>query len=237
MARTVRVADFAAASARYVEGAVKKANVNGNAYLTKAEAAALPKDLQDNFEAKRMSSLSHVVSAREFVGDYAQTVKDAAERADVNGDGVIAATEMRHLPTELQDNYANFARVAAPAAPEAITEVSLPLSDANIQKVRAAFVDYIEHDLTPRRPSAEPDEFDYENRDWANLVRELGGDDEHEALKTEALKMAKSWEPNADWEASPNSDGGVYFTGDFKFITLFIELDKGKQPAFMSEVD
>lgn len=235
MARTVKTSEFSAASARYVDAAVKKANTNANAFLTKAEAAALPADLKDNYQRFRLDDPRGIASAKLFAKGYAEHVRAAAERADVNGDGVIAATEARYLPKDLQDNFANYARVAPLPAPKVVTEVSLPLSQKNIDLVRAAMTDFVEHQLTLRRPT--DDGFEYENRDWAELVHEFGGDDEHAALKAEALDLAKRWTPDSDWDPDTSSRGGVYFVGHFKMITMFISLDQGKPPSFATEID
>lgn len=229
---------FNAAFAGYVAAAVKRANADGNPYLTKAEAKNLPPDLQDNFEAYRARTLNGVVTASHFVRDQAAYAAGETRRADLDGDWMLNAREIRLLPEQLQDNVSNFLGVAPPTQPGVVEDVSLPLSPETLETVRSAFVDYVENALTVRRPSEwEDGEFEYDNAGWGELVREYGGDGEHEALKAEMLKAAKNWSPDAEgWETRGEGDR-PWFTGHFEFVRLFVELEKGKAPSFNTEVD
>ena len=72
---SLKISSLVARSAGYVKANVAKANTNGNAFLTKAEAKALPKDLQDNYEAHRQGSQDNgVVTAQKFVEKYTDYV-------------------------------------------------------------------------------------------------------------------------------------------------------------------
>lgn len=106
---SVKVADFISSSAAYVRANVAKANKNGNAYLTKTESKSLAKDLKDNFEAHRLGSQENgSVTASKFVGKFTDYVAVMTKRADTNRDGFISTAEARKLPTDLQDNFANY---------------------------------------------------------------------------------------------------------------------------------
>ncbi len=118
MTRPVSQAGFTAASASYVAASVDKANADGNAFLTRQEARALPVDLQDNFDSFRARGTSRgVVGAQRFVEAYGAYVAKEAARADRNGNGYLSAAEGATLPADLQDNYANF-RLGGPAPAE-----------------------------------------------------------------------------------------------------------------------
>ena len=93
----------------YVTSSVKAANADGNAYLTKSEAKALPRDLQDNFEAHRvLGNGNERVAARKFIEKFTGYVAVGAEKADKNHDGYLSATEAKDLPKDVRDNFANF---------------------------------------------------------------------------------------------------------------------------------
>src|SRR4051794_1311340 len=108
MAQGISTAKFIAASKTYARAVVEKANKNNNRYLTKSEAAALPKDLQDNFtnfRAKAKNSGS--VGAEEFITHYGAYVETMVGIADKNGDGVLTRAEAATLPEDLRDNFTN----------------------------------------------------------------------------------------------------------------------------------
>jgi hypothetical protein len=105
----IKVNDFIRSTRAYVQENVKKANTNGNPYLTKAEAKKLPKDLRDNFEAHRKGAQENgSVSVKKFETNYVKYVAVHAQRADKNGDGILSARDLTHLPRDLKDNVANF---------------------------------------------------------------------------------------------------------------------------------
>lgn len=232
---SVKVPSFIAASKSYAKAAAERANANDNPFLTLEEAKALPVDLQDNYE--RFRERSSPVGVRSFVEHHAREVAHETERADINSDGKISLQELRLIPAHLQDNVANFGRMALPSTPAAVDDISLPLPQKTVDAVRAALVDYVETSLTVRRPSSWDDGFEYDSGDWANIVHELGGDDEHAALKSEMLELARSWSPDLpDWEAQEWS-GKLELTGFFKFMRIFVQLEAGQKPGFVTEVD
>jgi hypothetical protein len=105
----IKVNDFIRSTRAYVQENVKKANTNGNPYLTKAEAKKLPKDLRDNFENHRkLAQENGSVSVKKFENNYVQYVAVHAQRADKNGDGILNARDVTSLPKDLKDNVANF---------------------------------------------------------------------------------------------------------------------------------
>jgi hypothetical protein len=107
MTSKVKVSEFIASSARYAKKAATAA-ANASGRIGKAEAKALPKDLQDDF--KRMTRGGKKdVSAAQFAKDQAAYVAAQAKKADADKDGILSATEAKKLPASLKDNYANFA--------------------------------------------------------------------------------------------------------------------------------
>lgn len=105
----IKVNDFIRSTRAYVQENVKKANTNGNPYLTKAEAKKLPKDLRDNFENHRkLAQDNGSVSVKKFENNYVKYVAVHAQRADKNGDGILNARDITHLPRDLKDNVTNF---------------------------------------------------------------------------------------------------------------------------------
>lgn len=237
---SIHIPRFVAASARYVKDAVAQANSDGNPYLTKTEARALPKDLQDNFESYRAGTLNGVVTAGQFVRDYAKYVQVESKRADLDGNDVLDLRELRLLPKDLQDNAARFGGLTLPpSGPGTVDDVSLPLSAETLETVRGAFVDYVEDSLTVRRPSEwDDEEYEYDNADWARLVHEFGGDGEHEALKAQLLDVARNWTPDlAGWETRADNADSPYFRGHFEFLGLEVGLENGKAPTFFTEID
>lgn len=105
----VKTAAFISSSAAYVRATVAKANADKNTYLTKAESAALPADLQDNFGNHRVGAQKNGrVVADKFVERYTAYVAVKAKEADANGNGILSKKEAKNLPVDLQDNFANF---------------------------------------------------------------------------------------------------------------------------------
>lgn len=109
MTQSVKTSAFISSSAKYVKAAVEKANANGNAYLTKAEAAMLPLDLQDNFAAYRAgTSTSGGALASDFVRSYEAYVAAMASQADRTGNGILSLADAKDLPVDLQDNFETY---------------------------------------------------------------------------------------------------------------------------------
>ena len=102
----VKVADFIRSSAGYVRANARKANKDGNPYLTKTEAKKLPADLRDNYEAHRVGGQANArVTVAKFEKKYTDYVAVMSKRADKNSDGYISPSEVKHLPLDLHDNY------------------------------------------------------------------------------------------------------------------------------------
>lgn len=119
MTKSVTTAAFISSSAKYVKAAVAEANADKNAYLTKAEAATLPQDLQDNFASYRARGTNNgSVSAKAFVESYAAYVAATTLKADSASNGILSRADAKNLPVDLRDNYANFSLGERPAAAE-----------------------------------------------------------------------------------------------------------------------
>jgi hypothetical protein len=123
MATRVKVKSFVASTAKYARKSARKADKNKNKKLTRTEAKALPKDLQDDFrrQAKGKSS----VGVEKFASDQAAYVSTSSKRADKNKDGYLNATEAAKLPATLKDNFANYGKPAA--ATTTLTRDSTPI--------------------------------------------------------------------------------------------------------------
>lgn len=105
----IRVNEFIRASRSYVQKNVQEANKDGNPYLTKAEARKLPKDLRDNFENHRVGGQANArVSVKKFENNFVKYVAVNAHRADKDGDGILNARDITHLPRDLRDNVGNY---------------------------------------------------------------------------------------------------------------------------------
>lgn len=105
----IKVNEFINASRTYVQKNVQAANVDGNPYLTRAEAKKLPRDLRDNFEHHRVGGQDNGrVSVKKFQENFVAYVAVQARRADKNGDGILSARDMTRLPKDLRDNVANY---------------------------------------------------------------------------------------------------------------------------------
>lgn len=131
--------NFVTASASYVAHAVKRANADGNAFLTKAESEKLPKDLQDNvanFRAR--GSGNGVVGAKTFVKAYEGYVVATSLKADANENGLLSRAEARALPKDLRDNYAHFA--ATQGGVISIGRAEASLSPAQLKKAAEDFI-------------------------------------------------------------------------------------------------
>jgi hypothetical protein len=149
MPRTIIGSDFTHHEKRRVAAEVKKANTNNNPYLTKAEAAVLPKDLHDNFEAFRKSQGNKVAVAAKFVDAFSAQVDVAVPRADLNGDGKLDPSERNRLPNNLRDNAAAYYRAThqmtklgtyvAKSRPELLTKIEEELKSHDFKDMLPLF--------------------------------------------------------------------------------------------------
>lgn len=104
----LRTSSLISRSAGYIKANVNKANADGNTYLTKAEAKALPKDLKDNFENHRLGAQENgSVVAKKFIERYTDYLALNVKKADKNHDGWVTSLEVKNLPKDLQDNFWN----------------------------------------------------------------------------------------------------------------------------------
>ena len=104
----LRVSDFIRRSAGYIRANVNRANADGNTYLTKSEAKALPKDLKDNFTNHRFGAQANAsVTAQKFIERFTDYVAVNAKKADTDGDGWVTSREVKNLPADLRDNFWN----------------------------------------------------------------------------------------------------------------------------------
>lgn len=104
----VKIEDLVAASRKYVEGQVKKTDVNSNKYLSQTEAKKLAADLQDNFEQSGFKLGTGSVKTADFVREFTVMVEAWAKASDKNGDGYLSITETSALPKNLRDNVINY---------------------------------------------------------------------------------------------------------------------------------
>ncbi|MFL5319211.1 MAG: hypothetical protein ACJ790_06105 [Myxococcaceae bacterium] len=112
----VKIDDLVAASRKYVDAQVKKADVNGNKVLTQTEAKKLATDLQDNFSASQFKLPNGSVTAKDIAREFTVMVEAWAKASDKNGDGYLTATEAKALPQTLRDNYLDFATTQSKVA-------------------------------------------------------------------------------------------------------------------------
>jgi hypothetical protein len=121
----ISVQDFVRSSRRYVESAVNRANADKNPFLRRAEAKALPADLQDNY-AKLSKGVRGSIGARRFIESYAAHVAGAASLADRNQDDWLTKTDGRRLPPELRDNFENLLAARAKAKAQGARDLTPP---------------------------------------------------------------------------------------------------------------
>lgn len=112
----IPVTQFVSASKAYLNAQVKKANTNGNAYLTKAEIDTLPKDLKGNVETHRLLAQGNGrVTISKLKTAWGGYVAVNAKKADVNGDGKLTLTEgTREMVSDLRDNFRNYYNAIKP---------------------------------------------------------------------------------------------------------------------------
>lgn len=215
----VGVSDLVAASRRYVEERVARANVNHNGYLTTAEAQKLPKDLRDNFEAFRKSHPR--VSVKQFTKDFTEYVAKSAKAADKNNDGVLTATDARRLPKDLRDNFLNYVQATQGPTPTPKTETQLG---------REALADHLKNVIF-NTGNPEGEAFRTAVLDWRTPA-------ERATAKTSLEAEAAAWTPQApDWEKTVTG-GTTTYAG--RFFQLYTELrfqPGSPKPTVYIEID
>lgn len=131
----VGVRELIGASKKYLEAEVKKANINGNAYLTVDEAKKLPADLRDNYESFRKAGNARV-SVKQFTESFTAYVAKSANAADKNKDGVLTKTDAKALPKDLRDNFLNYVTATQAPTPPVLSETD---------QGRAALASYVKN--------------------------------------------------------------------------------------------
>lgn len=212
----VGVGELIGASKSYLEAQVKKANLNGNAYLTLEEAKKLPADLRDNYEAFRKAGNARV-SVKQFTQSFTAYVAKSANAADKNKDGVLTKTDARSLPKDLRDNFLNYVTATQGPTPSPAT--------SETDRGRAALASYVTNVLF-NTGNPEGEAFRTAIISWrtpadaANVRRQM---------ETEAA----SWSPtNPEWEKTVS---GSELTYAGRFFQLYSEV-RFKPGVAMPEV-
>jgi hypothetical protein len=234
MSSKVKVSDFVAASKKYVKKSVTKANKDKNAYLTKAEAKSLPKDLRDNFNTHRkLAQKNERAGAKKFTENFGKYVDVKIRKADSNKDGFIGGSrERRKVPADLRDNLSHY-ELATTTLARLKTEVSSS-RDSLFDKLERGVAEHDWHGLLPM--------FDKENRvdqfqlgvnDYQYLAEGLGLHMLHNELpgpvtRAETLDRISRIEINRTaTETAPDSEryrGTVFVKGGKKLeLDLFIK--------------
>ncbi len=216
----IGVSELIGASKAYVEDRVRKANVNGNPYLTKEEAKKLPADLRDNFEAHRVKGNANSrVAVRQFTQAFVKYVAVKARAADANRDGFLSSAEARKLPKDLRDNFVNYVR--------ATRGTDRGGESAMIAAGRKALADYVNDVLFNPRNAA--------GKDFRDEVLSWRTPAEQAKAKNDMLEEAQRWTP-AGWEKFVD---GATTTWGGRFFQLYTEVKfpaHGK-PSVYVEID
>lgn len=215
----VGIGDLVAATKQYVEAEVKKANVNGNAYLTLEEAKKLPADLQDNFEAFRKAGHSRV-SVRQFTETFVDYVSKRAAAADKNHDGTLTRTDASKLPKDLRDNFLTYLSSLEPAP--------LPLTDTD--KGRAALASYVSQVLFN---SGDP-----EGAAFREAVLSWRTPADQASVRAQMEAEAAAWSPTSpDWEKTVSGDTTTYAGPFFQLYTEVRFKAGDAMPSVYVEID
>ncbi len=201
----VGVGELIGASKSYIEAQVKKANLNGNTYLTLEEAKKLPADLRDNYEAFRKAGNPRV-SVKQFTESFTAYVSKSAKAADKNKDGVLTATDAKSLPKDLRDNFLNYvAATQAPTPPAPVTETD---------KGRAALASYIKNVIfNTGNPEGEAFRSNILEGHAPAVVADI---------RSQLETAAANWSPtDPEWEKFENN-GSVTYAG--RFFQLYTEI-------------
>lgn len=215
----VGVGELIGASKRYLEAEVKKANLNGNAWLTLDEAKKLPADLRDNYEAFRKAGNGRV-SVKQFTESFTAYVAKSATKADKNKDGVLTGTDARALPKDLRDNFLNY--VAATQAP-----TPTPLTETD--QGRAALGNYVQNVLF-NTGNAEGESFRSNILDGHTPAEKA---DIRQRMDAEVA----TWSPTGpDWETSV-SGGATTYAGRFFQLYTEVRFKPNQAPEVYVEID
>jgi hypothetical protein len=218
----VGIRDLVGASKSYIEAQVKKANLNGNAYLTQEEAKKLPADLRDNYENFRKAGHARV-TVKQFTESFTAYVTKSAKAADKNGDGVLTKTDARSLPKDLRDNFLNYVTATQAPTPTA------PVSETD--KGRAALKSYIDNVIF-NTGNPEGDSFRSNILDGQSpaVVADI---------RNQLNAAAATWSPTGpDWEKFDEGSGNVTYAGRFFQLYTEVRFKTGQQmPEVYVEID
>jgi hypothetical protein len=215
----VGVGELIGASTKYVQAEVKKANLDGNAYLTQAEAKKLPADLRDNYEAFRKAGHSRV-SVKQFAESFSAYVASSAKAADKNKDGVLTGTDARALPKDLRDNFLNYVAATQGPTPPVLSETD---------QGRAALASY-EKNVIFNTGNPEGQAFRTNILDGHTPA-------EVAAIRSQLEAAAASWSPTPpDWEKTVNGTATTY-AGRFFQLYTEVTFKPGQGPQVFVEID
>lgn len=215
----VGVRELIGASKKYLEAEVKKANGNGNAYLTVEEAKKLPADLRDNYENFRKAGNARV-SVKQFTESFTAYVAKSANAADKNKDGVLTKTDAKGLPKDLRDNFLNYVTAAQGPTPVVLSETD---------QGRAALTSYVKNVLfNTGNPEGEAFRTNILDGQSPAVVANIRAQ-----LETEAAAWAPT-EP--DWEKFVSGDS-VTYAGRFFQLYTEVTFKPNQSPAVYVEID
>lgn len=215
----VGVGELLGASKRYVEAAVKKANLNGNTYLTLEEAKKLPADLRDNYEAFRKAGNARV-SVKQFAASFTAYVAKSANAADKNKDGVLTATDAKALPKDLRDNFLNYVAATQGPTPPVLSET---------EQGRLALGNYVKNVLF-NTGNPEGDGFRTAIMSWRTPA-------DAAAVRTRIEAEVAAWSPTAPgWEKSV-AGGMTTYTGSLFQLYTEVRFKPGQSPEVYVEID
>jgi hypothetical protein len=216
----IGVSDLVSASKKYIEERVKTANLDGNAYLTIAEAKKLPADLRDNYDAFRKAGHKSV-SVKQLTASFTEFVATSAKKADKNKDGFLTATDAKGLPKELRDNFLNYVHATQPTPPAP----ALSITDQG----RKALGDYVKN-VVFNTGNAEGESFRSNIID-GHTPAEVA--DIHRQLD----EAAASWSPTGtDWEKTVSGNTTTY-SGRFFQLYTEVKFEGTKAPSVYVEID
>jgi hypothetical protein len=213
----IGVGELIGASKKYLDAQVKKANTDGNAYLTLAEAKRLPADLRDNYDAFRKQGNARV-SVRKLGETFTQYVAARAQAADKNKDGYLTATDAKGLPKDLRDNFLNYVAATRPPQPQTRTEQG-----------RAALAQYVANVLF-NTGNPEGAAFRTAVLDWRDPA------DAAQVRATIDAEVA-AWSPTAPGWQKSTANGATTYTGALFQLYTEVTFQPSKPPRVFVEID
>jgi hypothetical protein len=215
----VGVGELIGASKKYLEAEVKKANLNGNAYLTLEEAKKLPADLRDNYESFRKAGNARV-SVKQFTESFTSYVAKSANAADKNKDGVLTKTDAKALPKDLRDNFLNYVTATQGPTPPALSETD---------QGRAALASYVKNVIfNTGNPEGEAFRSNILDGHPPAVVADI---------RRQLDAAAASWSPtDPEWEKFVSGDS-VTYAGRFFQLYTEVTFKPNLAPSVYVEID